>query len=293
MDGYVYNFKAIKRVLFILFFANIAVTAAKLIIGYLTKSVALSADGFHSLSDSANNIIGIIGISLASRPKDTEHPYGYKKIETMASLIICAALLLMVYNVIINSIDKIIDPEKLIISGENIIILIATVLINIFVATYEGKKGKEYNSPFLIADSIHTKSDVFISIGVIVTLTGIRLGLPPIIDVIISFVIVLFILKAAYEIFKEAMGVLMDKRVLSLEEVKSVASEFKEVRGVHKLRSRGFRDYIYLDMHILVDPDLNVEQIHDLVHSIEKKLQEKTCAVVDSVIHVEPFYENF
>ena len=80
MDGYVYNFKAIKRVLFILFFANIAVTAAKLIIGYLTKSVALSADGFHSLSDSANNIIGIIGISLASRPKDTDHPYGYKKI---------------------------------------------------------------------------------------------------------------------------------------------------------------------------------------------------------------------
>ena len=86
------NYRSIKKVLYVLFIANIAVTAAKILLGLVTNSTALSADGFHSLADSANNVIGIIGITLAGRPKDLEHPYGYKKVETMASLIISAAL---------------------------------------------------------------------------------------------------------------------------------------------------------------------------------------------------------
>ncbi len=287
------SYRAIKKVLFLLFFANIAVTAAKIIIGFITKSVALTADGFHSLSDSANNIIGIIGITLASRPQDKEHPYGHKKIETMASLLISMALVVMAYNVITKSIDKLYNPEVMAISLESLIILIATVIINIYVAVYEKRKGQEYSSSFLIADSIHTKSDVFVSISVIITLICIRLGLPPVIDIIISFVVSVFILKAAYDIFKEAMSVLMDKVVLTNEEVLEVVGQFQEIKNVHKIRSRGFEDYIFLDMHILVDVNLNVDEAHRLVHAIEEKLQEKTDSFVDVVIHVEPYYKDY
>ena len=287
------NYRSIKKVLFVLLIANIAVTAAKILLGVITNSSALSADGFHSLADSANNVIGIIGITLASRPKDVEHPYGYKKVETMASLIISAALLFMAFNVISESIYKISHPNTIYISLENLLILASTVVINIFVATYERKKGQDYNSQFLVADSIHTKSDVFVSIGVIITLILIKLGVPPIIDVVISFVVAAFILKASYDIFKDCMSVLMDKRILELEEVESVVKEFPVIKNVHKVRSRGFQNHIYLDMHILVNIDLNVEEVHDLVHEVERKLQERTDKQIDLVIHVEPYYEDY
>ncbi len=287
------NYRSIKKVLFVLLIANIAVTAAKILLGVITNSSALSADGFHSLADSANNVIGIIGITVASRPKDVEHPYGYKKVETMASLIISGALLFMAFNVISESIYKISHPDTIYISLENLLILASTIVINIFVATYERKKGQEYNSQFLVADSIHTKSDVFVSIGVIITLILIKLGVPPIIDVVISFVVAAFILKASYDIFKDCMSVLMDKKTLELEEVETVVKEFPVIKNVHKVRSRGFQDHIYLDMHILVNIDLNVEEVHDLVHEVERKLQEKTDKQIDLVIHVEPYYEDY
>lgn len=286
------NYKNIKRVLYLLLLANLFVTIAKIVIGFTSKSMALSADGFHSLSDSATNIIGIISITFASKPEDKEHTYGHKKFETMASLIICVVLTFIAYNIVVQAISKISNPSFVEISFESLIILIGTVVINIFVATYENKKGKEYNSSFLIADSIHTKSDIFISIGVITTLICIKIGVPPIIDVIVSLVVSVFILHAAYEIFIEATSILTDKVVLKNEEVKEVINEFSKIKSVHKIRSRGFKDYIFLDMHILVDNNLNVDQVHKLVHEVENKFREKFNTTVDLVIHVEPYCEE-
>lgn len=286
------NYKNIKRVLYFLLLANLFVTIAKIVIGYTSKSMALSSDGFHSLSDSANNIIGIISITIASKPEDKEHPYGHKKFETMASLIICVVLTFIAYNIVVKSISKISNPSIMEISFQSLIILIGTVVINIFVATYEKKKGQEYNSSFLIADSIHTKSDVFISIGVITTLICIKIGIPPVIDIIVSLVVSLFILYAAYEIFIEATSILTDKVAIKNEDVKEVINEFSEIKSVHKIRSRGFKDNIFLDMHILVDNNLNVDQVHQLVHEVENKFREKLNTTVDLVIHVEPYCEE-
>lgn len=286
------NYKNIKRVLYFLLLANLFVTIAKIVIGFTSKSMALSSDGFHSLSDSANNIIGIISITIASKPEDKEHPYGHKKFETMASLIICVVLTFIAYNIVVKSISKISNPSIMEISFQSLIILIGTVVINIVVATYEKKKGQEYNSSFLIADSIHTKSDVFISIGVITTLICIKIGIPPVIDIIVSLVVSLFILYAAYEIFIEATSILTDKVAIKNEDVKEVINEFSEIKSVHKIRSRGFKDNIFLDMHILVDNNLNVDQVHQLVHEVENKFREKLNTTVDLVIHVEPYCEE-
>lgn len=286
------NYIKVKRVLYAILFANLVVAISKIIIGYFSKSLSLSADGFHSLSDGASNIIGIISIALASKPEDKEHPYGHKKFETMASLIISAMLLFIAYNVIIKSIDKIYNPQELIINIESLIILITTLCINIFVAIYEKRKGKEYNSSFLIADSIHTKSDIFISMGVLVTLVAVKLGIPIIVDGIVSFIVAGFIIYAAYEIFLEAASVLTDKVILKEEEVKSLVLEFKKVKSVHKIRSRGYTDYIFLDMHILVDSNLNVDEVHRLVHEIEDRFKSRKKINIDTVIHVEPYYDE-
>ncbi|SCI82517.1 Ferrous-iron efflux pump FieF [uncultured Clostridium sp.] len=284
------KYHMIKRVLIIILIANFAVSAAKIIIGYLTKSLSLSADGFHSFSDGASNIVGLISITLASKPIDEEHPYGHKKIETMASLIIGGMLLFLTYNIVMQSIQKFFNKTEITVSLESIMILLATLFINIFVAYYENKQGKKYNSSFLIADSIHTKSDIFVSIGVLTTLICIKLGLPSTIDVFVSIVVAGFILYAAYEIFKDAYNVLIDSKILDEEKIKDVVMKtFNNVKDVHKIRSRGGKDYIFVDMHIKVNPNLKVSEVHLLVHDIDKAIKKKDNRVVETIIHVEPF----
>lgn len=284
------KYHMIKRVLIIILIANFAVSAAKIIIGYLTKSLSLSADGFHSFSDGASNIIGLISITLASKPIDEEHPYGHKKIETMASLIIGGMLVFLTYNIVVQSIQKFFNQTEIIVSFESIMILLSTLFINIFVAYYENKQGKKYNSSFLIADSIHTKSDIFVSIGVLTTLVCIKLGLPSTIDVFVSIVVAGFILYAAYEIFKDAYNVLIDSKILDEKNIKDVVMKtFNNVKDVHKIRSRGGKDYIFVDMHIKVNPNLQVTEVHSLVHDIDKAIKKKDSRVVETIIHVEPF----
>jgi cation diffusion facilitator family transporter len=246
------------------------------------------ADGFHSISDSASNIIGIIGIVLASRPKDSSHPYGHKKFETIASMFIGTMLLFISFSVIKSSIYKLFNPSILEISVESLVIILLTLFINIFVAVYENKQGIKLNSQLLIADSLHTKSDIFVSSGVLITLLCIKLGFPPIVDTITSFIVSLFILHASYEIFKDNISPLTDKVILDEEIVIDILEEFDDIKDVHNIRSRGFKDYVFLDMHIKVDSNLNIDEAHSLVHKIENTLINKLGKKIDVIIHVEP-----
>lgn len=250
------------------------------------------ADGFHSISDSASNVIGIIGIVLASKPKDNCHPYGHKKFETIASMFIGSMLLFISFNVIKSSIKNMFKTQILEISIESLIIILITLFINVFVALYENKQGKKLNSQILVADSFHTKSDIFVSIGVLIALLSIKLGLPPIIDTIGSFIVALFILHSAYEIFKENLSPLTDKVILDKEVIMDILKEFKDIKNVHNIRSRGDKDFIFLDMHIIVDSKLSVEEAHSLVHKVEETLTNELCKKIDVIIHVEPNERN-
>lgn len=285
------SIKKIKQVLWIIMFANIGVALLKIIIGTAIKSTSMTADGFHSLTDGSSNIIGIIGISLAAKPMDKDHPYGHKKFETLTCLFIGGMLLVIGAKIIIEAITRFMSPVSPIITLESLITLVLTLCINIFVCTYEYNKGKNLNSYILVSDSLHTKSDIYVSIGVIFTLVSIKLGLPPIIDPIASLIVSAFILHAAYEIFKSAGSILVDKAVIDTEKVKKLTLEFKEVKGVHKIRSRGSDNDIYIDMHILTEPHMSIEKSHDLIHSIEKKMRKEINDNLQIFVHLEPFYD--
>lgn len=246
------------------------------------------ADGFHSISDSASNIVGIIGIVMASKPKDTDHPYGHKKFETIASMFIGTMLLFISFNVIKSSISKLFNPSTLEVSIESLIIILITLFINIFVAFYENRQGQKLNSQLLIADSLHTKSDIFVSIGVLIALISVKLGLPPVIDTIASFIVALFILHASYEIFRDNLSSLTDKVMLDEEVVFDILDEFDDIKNVHNIRSRGYKDYVFLDMHIKVDSNLSVDEAHNLVHKVEDTLSHRLGKKIDVIIHVEP-----
>lgn len=286
------NYKKVKFVLWIILFANLGVAITKIVVGYLINSASLSTDGVHSLSDGLSNVVGLIGITIASIPVDKEHPYGHKKSEIIASLFIGGMLLFLGLKTLFTGFSRFINPSELNITLISLVSLILTICINIFVTIYERKKGEEYKSFILISDSIHTKSDIFISVGVLVSLIGIKLGLPQVIDPIISIVISLFILKASYEIFKESIGILLDKAVVGEEKITEILNSFDEIKNIHKIRSRGSANDIYVDMHIMIDANTTTEEAHSLSHNIEREIKNKINPNCQVIIHVEPYYKK-
>lgn len=283
------KFNSIKNVLWTILFANLAVAISKIILGNITKSASVTADGFHSLADSSSNIIGLIGIGIASKPIDEDHPYGHRKFETLTSLFIVGMLFYIGIKLIISSIGKFMDPEIPEVSIFALIIMLITLAINIFVSTYENRRGKELNSMILISDSVHTRSDIFITIGVISTLVALKFGAPPIIDPVVSIIVSFFILHAAYRIYKEASGILVDTAMVDENLIIEAVMSHDRVYGVHKIRSRGSMDIIHIDMHVLADPGLSLIEAHELAHDIEIDLQNKIDSTVDVLVHMEPY----
>jgi cation diffusion facilitator family transporter len=286
------NFRKIKQVLWIILFANLGVAVLKIVIGSIIKSTSMTADGFHSLTDGTSNVIGLIGINFASKPVDEDHPYGHKKFETLAGLFIAGMLLFIGGKIVFSAVARFMNPIAPYVTLESLITLLVTLGVNIFVSTYEYKQGKMLKSHILISDSLHTRSDIYVSIGVILTLICVKLGLPPIIDPIASIVVSGFILHAAYEIFRSTSDVLVDKAAIDTKRVKEICMEFNQVKGVHKIRSRGSENDIYIDMHLLTEPNMSVEQSHELIHIIEKKMQNEIDENIQIISHIEPFYDQ-
>lgn len=286
------NFKKVKQVLWLILFANLAVAVLKIVIGTFIKSAGMTADGFHSLTDGSSNIVGLIGISLAAKPVDEDHPYGHRKFETLAGLFISGMLFLLGGKIIIDAADRFLNPVTPDITLESLLVLLATLCINIFVCLFEYKKGKELNSQILVSDSMHTKSDIYISAGVLVALIGIKAGLPPVIDPIASLIVSGFILHAAYEIFKDNSGVLVDKAAVDTEKIRAIAMSFKQVKDAHDIRSRGIEGDLHIDMHIMTEPDMSVEESHELIHRIEQQIQEEVNKDIQVIAHLEPYHDE-
>ena len=286
------NFKKVKLVLWVILFANLVVAFLKITIGYIIKSASMTADGFHSLADGSSNIVGLIGIQLASKPLDKEHPYGHRKFEVLAGMFIAGTLFAVAGKVVTDAIKRLINPIVPDITVESLILLLITLFVNVFVCIFEYRKGKILNSLILISDSMHTRSDIFVSLGVLLTLGCIRLGLPAIIDPILSFVVAGFIIYAAYEVFNKNSSILLDKVVIDAEIIKEIVLSFDQVKDAHNIRSRGSENDMHIDMHIMTEPCLSIEKSHELVHEIEENIKTTINKNVHLIAHLEPYKEG-
>ncbi|MFH1736348.1 MAG: cation diffusion facilitator family transporter [Actinomycetota bacterium] len=282
------RYKKIKWTLIWLLFANIGVCLAKGIVGYLTGTLGMVADAFHSLTDSSNNIVGLIAMNMADRPADEDHPYGHGKYETLATIAISGVLLIAAYNIVKGAIDRFASHQTPTVGVTSFVVMAVTIGINIGVATYEYRAGKKLGSDFLIADSLHTRSDIFVSLSVIANLIIIKFGYP-IFDPIISLVIGVFIAKAGWDIIKRGSRTLTDKMVLDPAIIENVVLGIQGVKECHSIRTRGMSGAVYVDLHALVDPDMHTEEAHALATEIEESVKKKIDGVVDVVVHVEPF----
>lgn len=283
-------YKKIRFILFITFVANMLVAIFKIIIGIATKSTSITADAFTSVADGLSNVIAVLGIYFASKPEDENHPYGHAKIETVASLLIGLFLAYTGIKVMMEVVDKIKNPVHPDITAVSIVVMIFTLIVNGFVSYYEQKKGEELGSSILVSDALHTRSDIYVTIGVLITLFLIKTGAPVILDSIASIIISLLIFKTAYDVFVENTNVLIDARVVDNELIReTVFKNYESVKEIHKIRSRGTQNNIFIDMHVQVDPDMSVRQSHTLMHEIEKTIQKDINSNAHVIIHIEPY----
>lgn len=286
------KFSEVKKVLIIILFLNLGVAAAKMWVGMMINSASMFADGVHSVTDGSSNVIGIIGISLAAAPKDTKHPYGHRKIETMTGLFIVVMLVVLSIKIVMDAIPRFANPVTPKINTVSFVVMIITFIVNVVVTKYEHRKGIELKSTILISDAMHTKSDLYVTLGVVVTLVALKLGAPAMIDPIASIIVAGFILKAAFEIFKGASGILIDSAVVDDGKIIEIAMREPEVKNVHNIRSRGAEDDMHIDMHILADPNLPLDEVHELTHTIEKAICDDLECQADVIIHVEPYVSS-
>jgi len=281
------KFKEIRRILIIILLFNWLVAFSKLIYGLVTRSASMAADGVHSFADGASNIIGLVGIWAASKPVDEDHPYGHKKYETIATLGIAVMLFLASFDIIKDAFLRLFHPVVPEVNVLSFGLMVATFFINIIVMKYEYKKGMELSSDILICDSMHTRSDIFVSSAVIVTLISTKIGFP-ILDTVVAMVIGALIIKSGFEILKKSSDVLCDGEAIEKSKIARVVNKVVGVKATHKIRTRGRKDDIHVDLHVIVDTRMHVDAAHELSHKISAALKEKIPGITDVIVHVEP-----
>ena len=281
------NVQQIRRVLLYTLILNTGVALAKVIYGYMSNSIAMTSDGFHSFFDGVSNIVGLIGIWIAYHPPDENHPYGHRKYETLFTIIIGVMIFATCLQILRQVYHSLVEYHDTQVTSISFAIMLITMAVNIFVTIYERKRGVELKSDFLVADSMHTKSDILASIGVITSLVITKSGFR-IADTIAGIVIAVLIAKMGYEILKKASDALVDTICIDTTALEAVISSVAGVKDCHEIRTRGTEHSTYLDLHICVDPKMPIEKAHEIADAVEEKIKANFPAVIDIVVHVEP-----
>jgi cation diffusion facilitator family transporter len=279
---------AVSRVLLQVLLLNLAVAAAKIVFGYATGAISILSDGFHSLTDGASNVVGLIGVRAAGQPPDADHPYGHRKYETVAAAAVTVFLLLVMVEVLRNAFNNLAGRSRPVdISAASFVVMVVTVAINLFVVAYESREAERLGSEVLHADAMQTRGDVWTSLTVIAALVGARFGVP-ILDPLAALVVAGFIGHAGYQIARATTGILSDRIVISDADLERVVMSVPGVLGCHRIRTRGAADHVFLDLHVWLPPDLRLTEAHDLSHVVKDRLMAKYPQIADAVIHIEP-----
>jgi cation diffusion facilitator family transporter len=282
------RYQDVSRVLVRVLVLNLAVAVAKIAFGYASGAISILSDGFHSLTDAASNVAGLIGVRAAQQPPDEDHPYGHRKYETVAAAAVTAFLLLLVIEVLRNAFNNLsgrsVAPE---ISIASFAVMLVTVAVNLAVVAYESRAAERLASEVLLADATQTRGDVWSSLTVIAALIGARLGVP-ILDPLAALVVAGFIGYAGFQVARATTGILADRIVISDADLERVIMSVPGVIGCEKIRTRGSADHVFLDLHVWMPPEMRLNEAHDLSHVVKDRLMARYPQIADAVIHIEP-----
>ncbi len=282
------NRSTVRRVLLLTLVLNLFVMGLKAFVGVSTGSLSLFADALHSLTDSANNILGLVASQFSSPLPDREHPYGHQKFEAIGALGIAAFLGIACFEIVQSALERLLGTnEPVQISSTELWILLIVLGVNIFVAFYERNEGRRVGSPILLADAQHTMSDVWVTISVLAGLLGIWLFQWQWLDVALAFPVAILVLQSGWTVLKQNLPWLVDEVAIAPEAIHAIAMSVPGVVNCHDIASRGVVGrQSFIEMHLIVDAK-DVNTAHDITEAIEAKLVEKY-SPVRVIIHIEP-----
>lgn len=288
------NFQKIANMVSIVtIIENIVLSVAKLLVGIIAHSNAMISDAIHSASDVFSTIVVMIGIKLASKEPDKEHPYGHERLECVTAIILAMILFVTGLGIGAKAITNIFASNYDQLSTPGILALIAAI-VSIIVKEgmfwYTRYYAKKIDSDALMADAWHHRSDAFSSIGALIGIAGARLGFP-VMDSISSLVIFLFIAKAAFDIFKDAMDKMVDHSC-DEETEKSIYEcvlKNENVIEIDLLKTRIFGNKIYVDVEIQADASHTLLEAHHIAETVHNDIEQNFPKVKHIMVHVNPY----
>lgn len=271
---------------------NVVLSVLKLLAGIIANSSAIISDAVHSASDVFSTFVVMIGIKLASKKADKEHPYGHERLECVAAIVLAMILFITGLGICVDALNDILQGDYANLETPGILALIAAIVSIVSKEAmywYTRYFAKKIDSGALMADAWHHRSDAFSSIGALVGIGGAILGFP-VMDSIASLVIFVFIVKAAYDIFKDAMDKMIDRSCDEETEnqLRDCVMNNPNVLGIDLLQTRIFGNKIYVDVEMLLDASYTLQEAHDIAEIVHDNIEQNFPKVKHIMVHVNP-----
>jgi len=281
------RYRAIRRVLIVVLGVDLLLAGSKGLYGYLTGSLGMLSDGFHSAVHALGGVISLIGVRLATRPPDEHHPYGYEKYEPLVAMGVAVLMFIAVWKILVSVWSRVHSPEVPVVTDLSFVIMGVDVILSVSLATWERRMGQLLSSTMLEADARRVWSDTLVSMSVIVGLVAASLGLSWL-DAAVSIVVAAFIASSAWSIVRGSSRVLSDAAVADIKSIERSAGSVSGVLDCHRIRTRGVSGMVRVDLHILVDPKMTVEESHRLAREVEHRIQKQVGGITEVLVHVGP-----
>lgn len=279
----------VRRVLVITLVLNLVVASTKIVIGLWSGVLAITADGLHSTVDGSSNIIALLANRLAARPPDADHPYGHRRFETIAALGIGGFLLLTAWEILSSALARLSGTEThQEITPLSFVVMLGTLGINLFVNAYESREGRRLNSELLTADAAHTRTDILVTISVLVSMALIALLKWSWLDTVVALIIVVLILRAAWGILRQTGSVLVDTAPYSPEQLTQWTEDLPCVTKVIRARSRGPKDSAHIDLDVMVNAATTTQHTEAITSAIRDKLSHHIPGLDEVEVHFVP-----
>lgn len=269
---------------------NVILSAIKLIVGIFANSQALISDAVHSASDIVSTIAVIFGINLASRKSDDSHPYGHERIECIFSIVLSMILFITGIGIGASAVTTITVGSEIEIPGKiALVAAVVSIVVKEWMYHYTRRAAIKVNSSSMMADAWHHRSDALSSVGSLIGIGGALLGYP-VCDPIASIVICLFVIKAAYDVFIDAVNRLVDHSCSDdeIEKMKNVIFSVDGVKAIDDLRTRRFGSKTYVDVEISADKNLDLLTAHEIAENVHDKIESDFNDVKHCMVHVNP-----
>ncbi len=284
--------KVANRVSVITIIGNVVLSVFKLLAGIVAHSGAMISDAIHSASDVFSTFVVMIGIRMSAKESDKEHPYGHERLECVAAIVLAMILFMTGFGIGASAFRNIISGDYAVLQVPGMLALIAAI-ISIVVKEamywYTRHYAKKIDSGALLADAWHHRSDALSSIGALIGIGGARMGYP-VMDSVASLVIFFFILKAAYDIFKDAMDKMVDHACDEETEaqMRECVMKQEEVLGIDMLQTRIFGNKIYVDVEIQVNGEYTLREAHEIAENVHERIEQSFPKVKHIMVHVNP-----